>query len=82
MPDLARRVPRAHRSGIAPLIGLRIRAAAAELGFGPVEVSLVGATNQRMRRVVEAFGCEHVKTFRLYVKEVEAGAEVNHQDER
>jgi hypothetical protein len=33
-----------------------------------VEVSLVQAGNQRMRRVIEAFGCLRIKTFRLFKK--------------
>ncbi|MBA3766370.1 MAG: hypothetical protein H0W99_05160 [Acidobacteria bacterium] len=33
-----------------------------------VEVSLVQGSNQRMQRVIEAFGCQRIKTFRLFEK--------------
>jgi hypothetical protein len=35
-------------------------------GYEEVEVSLVQEANNRMRHVIEAFGCRHVKTYRLF----------------
>jgi GNAT superfamily N-acetyltransferase len=54
--------------GVAPLLAVRTRDALRAAGIAELEVSLVQGNNDRMRRVVEAFGCERVKTVRLYRK--------------
>jgi GNAT superfamily N-acetyltransferase len=58
--------------GLAPVIASRLQRAAERIGMGPVEISLVAGANQRMRNVIEAFGCTHTKTFRLYQKGLSA----------
>lgn len=79
---LARRVPRIRASrfvlsGVAPefrgrglsaLIAARMGEAMLALGMERVEVSLVHEANQSMRRVIRAFGCDRLKSFRLYEK--------------
>jgi hypothetical protein len=79
---LARRVPRIRASrfilsGVAPefrgrglsaLIAARMGEAMLALGMERVEVSLVHEANQSMQRVIRAFGCDRLKSFRLYEK--------------
>jgi GNAT superfamily N-acetyltransferase len=54
--------------GLAPVLAAEIQAAGRRLGLDPVEISLVAGANRAMQRVIEAFGCPHTKTFRLYRK--------------
>jgi hypothetical protein len=79
---LARRVPRIRASrfilagvvpkfrgrGLSALIAAKMGEAMLALGMERVEVSLVHEANHRMQRVIEAFGCERHKSFRLYEK--------------
>jgi GNAT superfamily N-acetyltransferase len=54
--------------GLAPVLAAEIQDAGRRLGLDPVEISLVAGANRAMQRVIEAFGCPHTKTFRLYRK--------------
>jgi GNAT superfamily N-acetyltransferase len=45
------------------------------LGFERAELSLVQGGNHRMRRIIEAFDCPKLKTFRLYEKRIGRGSE-------
>jgi GNAT superfamily N-acetyltransferase len=58
--------------GIGALLASATQAAARRLHVERLELSLVQATNERVRRVIAAFGCPVVKTFRLYAKELAA----------
>ena len=58
--------PEYRARGIGVLLGLETRTAAARLGIERLELSLVQATNERVQRVIEAFNCPAVKTYRLY----------------
>lgn len=60
-PELAGR-------GIAPVLAVEMAKNAERLRLAAVEISLVLATNRKMRRVIEAFGCVPSKTYRLYEK--------------
>jgi Acetyltransferase (GNAT) family len=61
--------------GAAALLALESAAALGRLGFERAELSLVQGGNDRMRRVIEAFGCPRIKTFRLYSKRIAPGTE-------
>ena len=54
--------------GAAALLAYETASALTRLGFERAELSLVQGGNERMRRVIEAFGCPRLKTFRLYAK--------------
>lgn len=54
--------------GAAALLAHETASALTRLGFQRAELSLVQGGNDRMRRVIEAFGCPRLKTFRLYAK--------------
>ena len=58
--------PEYRARGIGVLLGLETRTAAARLGIERLELSLVQATNERVQRVIEAFDCPALKTYRLY----------------
>ena len=58
-----------HRArGLGALLAFETLRAVQRLGLERIELSLVQATNTRVRRVIEAFSCPVVKTFRLYAK--------------
>ena len=65
---LAGVLPRFVGLGVAPLIARAMADAGRRVGMEDVELSLVQATNSRMRRVIEAFGCPPCKTYRLYAR--------------
>lgn len=56
--------------GIAPLLAHGIAEAAREAGIRFAELSLVDASNERVRHVIGAFGGRPVKTFRLFHKAI------------
>jgi GNAT superfamily N-acetyltransferase len=55
-------------AGVGALIAARLHDAGVRLGLERGELSLIEATNRPMIRVVEAFGCPRISTFRLYEK--------------
>lgn len=57
--------------GAAALLAYETGEALRKLGFERAELSLVQGANERMRRVIEAFDCPRLKTFRLYGKRIE-----------
>jgi len=57
--------------GAAALLAYETGEALRELGFERAELSLVQGANERMRRVIEAFACPELKTFRLYGRRIE-----------
>lgn len=57
--------------GAAALLAYESGEALRRLGFERAELSLVQGANERMRRVIEAFDCPRLKTFRLYAKRIE-----------
>jgi ribosomal protein S18 acetylase RimI-like enzyme len=65
---LAGVLPGSEGQGLAPAMILYLQERARRAGFTKVEVALVQAANQRMLKIVEAFGCRPTKTFRLYGK--------------
>ncbi|MDH3455598.1 MAG: GNAT family N-acetyltransferase [Gemmatimonadota bacterium] len=54
--------------GIAVLLAHRTAMAARDLGIERAELSLVQVTNERIRRVIDAFGGRPLKTYRLFHK--------------
>ena len=56
--------------GTAALLAHETAESLRRLGFERAELSLVQGTNDRMRHVIEAFGCPRLKTFRLYEKRI------------
>jgi GNAT superfamily N-acetyltransferase len=83
---LARAVPRL-RSGRFILLGVRpdwagrrigallaaeTAAALRRLGYRQVELSLVQGANDRVRKVIEAFGCPRLKSYTLFRRELQA----------
>lgn len=54
--------------GVAALIAGRMMEEGRRIGMREVELSLVLDDNRRMRRVIDAFGCPRIKTWRLYEK--------------
>jgi GNAT superfamily N-acetyltransferase len=63
-------LPEAAGAGIAPLLAHHAAEAARRLGILRAELSLVYGDNRRVRHVIEAFGGQVVKTYRLYEKEI------------
>jgi GNAT superfamily N-acetyltransferase len=61
--------------GAAALLAYETAEALRRLGFERAELSLVQGTNERMRRVIEAFDCPRLKTFRLYAKRIDGDEE-------
>ncbi|HEV2915482.1 MAG TPA: GNAT family N-acetyltransferase [Pyrinomonadaceae bacterium] len=61
-------LPEFRGRGVAALIAARMGDVMLRHRIERVEVSLVQAGNQRMQRVIEAFGCRKIKTFRLFRK--------------
>lgn len=61
-------LPEFRGRGVAALIAARMGDVMLRHKIERVEVSLVQAGNQRMQRVIEAFGCLKIKTFRLFKK--------------
>ncbi|MGH7447579.1 MAG: GNAT family N-acetyltransferase [Longimicrobiales bacterium] len=59
-------VPAMRGRGVAPLLAGRMAEAGRRLGIQDSELSLVQTANDPMRRVIAAFGCPLVKSFRLY----------------
>jgi GNAT superfamily N-acetyltransferase len=59
-------LPEFRGRGLAALIAARMGESMIKHRIERVEVSLVHGSNRRMRRVIEAFGCQRVKTFRLF----------------
>lgn len=57
--------------GVAPLLAGRTAEAGRRLGMRDSELSLIQTTNDPMRRVVAAFDCPLVKSFRLYSRTLE-----------
>lgn len=57
--------------GAAALLAYETGEALRRLGFERAELSLVQGANERMRRVIEAFDCPKLKTFRLYGRRIE-----------
>jgi GNAT superfamily N-acetyltransferase len=57
--------------GAAALLAYETAEALLKLGFERAELSLVQGANERMRRVIEAFDCPRLKTFRLYGRRIE-----------
>ena len=57
--------------GAAALLAYETGEALRRLGFKRAELSLVQGANERMRRVIEAFDCPKLKTFRLYGRRIE-----------
>jgi GNAT superfamily N-acetyltransferase len=55
--------------GIGAILLNGLFEAAKGAGLERLELSLIQSTNQRIRRVVEAFGCQRLKTFRLYQRQ-------------
>jgi GNAT superfamily N-acetyltransferase len=62
--------PQFRGRGLAVRLAHEMDARVRRLGLRRVELSLIQAGNRSMRRVVEAFGCSRVKTFRLYQKDL------------
>jgi hypothetical protein len=56
--------------GAAALLAYETAEALVRLGFERAELSLVQGANERMRRVIEAFECPKLKTFRLYGRRI------------
>ena len=56
--------------GVGALLAFETQAAARRIGVERVELSLVQATNDRVLRVIDAFGCANLKTFRLYERDL------------
>lgn len=65
--------PRFTGRGVGAMLAYETGEALRRLGFERAELSLVQGANERMRRVIEAFGCPRLKTFRLYGKRLECG---------
>ncbi len=61
-------LPEFRGRGIAALIAARMGDVMLRHKIERVEVSLVQGGNKRMQRVIEAFGCQRIKTFRLFEK--------------
>lgn len=57
--------------GIAALLADHTREAVRDLGWKAVELSLVQGANKRVRHVIDAFGCPHAKTYRLYLRSLD-----------
>jgi GNAT superfamily N-acetyltransferase len=66
-------LPEAAGAGVAPLLAHHAAEAARRLGIRRAELSLVHGDNRRVRHVIEAFGGNVVKTYRLYEKSIAAG---------
>jgi GNAT superfamily N-acetyltransferase len=65
-------LPEFRGRGLAALIAARMGESMSRLGIERVEVSLVQGMNRRMQDVIEAFGCQRIKTFRLFEKSLAA----------
>jgi hypothetical protein len=63
---LAGVLPKYTGLGVAPLLAHVMDGAVRRLGMRSVELSLVQEGNVRMRHVIDAFGCQPCKTYRLY----------------
>ncbi|MBA3765632.1 MAG: GNAT family N-acetyltransferase [Acidobacteria bacterium] len=61
-------LPQFRGRGVAALLAARMGESILRLKIERVEVSLVQASNQRMLRVIEAFGCQRIRTFQLFEK--------------
>jgi GNAT superfamily N-acetyltransferase len=61
-------LPEFRGRGVAALIAARMGEVMLHFKIRRVEVSLVQGENRRMRRVIEAFGCQRIKTFQLFKK--------------
>ncbi len=61
-------LPDATGAGIAPLLAHAVAESARRLGIRRVELSLVHGDNRRVQHVIEAFGGNRCKTYRLYEK--------------
>jgi GNAT superfamily N-acetyltransferase len=58
--------------GIGALLAAETAAVVRRLGYQQVELSLVQGTNDRVRRVIDAFGCPRLKSYGLYRRELPA----------
>ena len=63
-------IPEYAGRGIGPLLAHAAAAAARELGMTHGELSLVQASNEPVRHIIEAFGGRRVKTYRLFHKQI------------
>jgi hypothetical protein len=57
--------------GVAPLLAGRTAEAGRRLGMRDSELSLIQTNNDPMRKVVAAFDCPLVKSFRLFSRTLE-----------
>ena len=67
--------------GIAPMLAVEMTRIGDDLGTREVELSLVLGTNRRIQRVIEGMGCDRLKTYRLYGKELTATESPEVEDE-
>ena len=56
--------------GIAPLLSYELVTAAREIGLKRVELSLVQEANERVQRIIVAFGGRQLKKYRLFEKTI------------
>ena len=66
--------PNHGQPGLGVLLAYRAREAVRAAGYTRLELSLVQAANDKVRRVIDAFSCSISKTYRLYAKKLDAPA--------